>query len=64
MGARNCGLALPPIVESNWAYGEIRPFRDMDDVNRLIGSLTGATGGRSPGMVWMDDDVERDQSER
>lgn len=27
---------LPPQVESNWAYGEIRPFRDMDDVRRLL----------------------------
>lgn len=30
---------LPPAVESNWAYGEIRPFRDMEDVRRLITAL-------------------------
>lgn len=43
--------ALPPVVESNWAYGEIRPFRDMDDVRRLLGVLgerAGADSGSGP----------------
>lgn len=38
---------LPPVVESSWAYGEIRCFRNMDDVQRLVAALAETSAGQS-----------------
>jgi len=41
--------ALPPMVESGWAYGEIRCFRSIEDVNRLGAVLARNMQGRIEG---------------